>query len=204
MIFVEDKSIKVGGAVLSGVLRSIEITRNAAIDNVDVEGAAVKPKQAVGYEESTVRIELLVGLTEGETAENKAEKINLLFRGKGQNIPQPMNIVCTETMLAGINQVLFSKLTYKKDYKDDLYAFSLQFCEYSAPYIQVKSAGAAGSASQSTASTSASTPAYESNVSAAYQKYLDSLRGFAPKFDNKTAQSPITDNRAPRGGMARE
>ena len=48
MIFVEDRLVKVGGVVLPGLLKSIEVTETAKVDEQEVEGSAVKPKQATG------------------------------------------------------------------------------------------------------------------------------------------------------------
>ena len=52
MIFVEDRLVKVGGVVLPGLLKSIEVTETAKVDEQEVEGSAVKPKQATGYEDA--------------------------------------------------------------------------------------------------------------------------------------------------------
>ena len=67
MIFVEDRLVKVGGVVLPGLLKSIEVTETAKVDEQEVEGSAVKPKQATGYEDARVNIELILDDTTAAT-----------------------------------------------------------------------------------------------------------------------------------------
>lgn len=58
MIFIEDERIKLNGVVLPGLVKSIEVTETAKVDEQEVEGSATKPKQATGYEDAKVNIEL--------------------------------------------------------------------------------------------------------------------------------------------------
>ena len=48
MIFIEDERIKLNGVVLPGLVKSIEVTETAKVDEQEVEGSATKPKQATG------------------------------------------------------------------------------------------------------------------------------------------------------------
>lgn len=185
-IFVEDKYVKLGGVVLPGVFKNIEITQEAAVDEIEVEGAAVKPKQAVGYEDATIKLELIVDASPGQTADAKIAKLNSLFRKKGQEIPQPTDIVCKDTTSAGISKVIFQKLNVKQTNKSDQYAVTLEFCQY-VPFVIT-----ATTATTATGSTSP-TQQMSSVLSADYQQYLESQRGTAPK----TAQSPAVDDRPP-------
>lgn len=49
MIYVEDERIKLNGVVLPGLVKSIEVTETAKVDEQEVEGSTVKPKQATGH-----------------------------------------------------------------------------------------------------------------------------------------------------------
>ena len=60
MIYVEDQTIKLNGVVLPGLVKSIEVTESAKVDEQEVEGSATKPKQATGYEDAKVNIELII------------------------------------------------------------------------------------------------------------------------------------------------
>lgn len=44
MIYVEDELIKLNGAVLPGLVKSIEVIETAKVDEQEVEGSATKPK----------------------------------------------------------------------------------------------------------------------------------------------------------------
>lgn len=56
MIFIEDERVKLNGVVLPGLIKSIEVTETAKVDEQEVEGSATKPKQATGYEDAKVNI----------------------------------------------------------------------------------------------------------------------------------------------------
>ncbi len=183
MIFLEDNCIKAGGVTLPGVVKSIEITREAAIDEVEVKGAAVKPKQAVGYEDATVKVELIIGDTTAEQAQAKAARIHTLFRPKGQKVPQPMPMVSAETAAAGISKVLFRQVTVKRESKSDLWTATLEFMEY-APLVITATKASSSSATGSVGLTDN------------YKQYLAQDRGTAPRLGDKTAGSPAVDDRA--------
>lgn len=67
MIYVEDQTIKLNGVVLPGLVKSIEVTESAKVDEQEVEGSATKPKQATGYEDAKVNIELIIDDTQSAT-----------------------------------------------------------------------------------------------------------------------------------------
>lgn len=188
-IFIEDKAVKVGGVVLPGLVKSLEITQEAAVDEIEVEGSAVKPKQAVGYEDAAIKLELIVDAAATRSAEDNVSAIYALFRAKGQEIPQPTTLICKETVTAGIGQVIFQKVTAKSTNKNDQYAVTLEFCQYLPVPITV-SAGAAGGAN-GTSST---------NMTAEYEAYLNDNRGTAPRTGDKTGQTPANDDRQPAYG----
>ena len=66
MIYVEDELIKLNGVVLPGLVKSIEVIETAKVDEQEVEGSATKPKQATGYEDAKVNIELIIDDTPSE------------------------------------------------------------------------------------------------------------------------------------------
>ena len=76
MIFVEDGTIKLNGVVLPGLVKSIEVKESAQIDEQEVEGSSTKPKQATGYEDAKVNIELVVDDTETQTKYQRLETLN--------------------------------------------------------------------------------------------------------------------------------
>ena len=67
MIYIEDQIIKLGGVVLPGLVKSIEVTETAKVDEQEVEGSTARPKQATGYEDAKITIELIIDDTEIQT-----------------------------------------------------------------------------------------------------------------------------------------
>ena len=83
MIYTEDQLVKVNGVVLPGLVKSIEVKESAKIDEQEVEGSATKPKQATGYEDAKVNIELILDDTPTATKYQRLETVRALFRTPG-------------------------------------------------------------------------------------------------------------------------
>ena len=181
MIYQEDQLIRLGGVTLPGLVKKLEIKCAAAIDEVEVEGSAVKPKQAVGYEDAKVTIELIIDATANETALQKLTRINNLFKASGQLVPVPHTLVCSEAAAIGLSTVLFKDFSHSRTNKSDQYAAKLELWEYIPMPVTatVSSSGSAGGAAP--------------DLTEDYRSYLDSSRGGAPKIEDKTASSPIFD-----------
>lgn len=182
MLYTEDTRVKLGGITLPGLIKKLEITGEALIEEVEVEGSKIKPKQAVGYEDCKINVELIIDDTPDEKAIRKIERIKSIFKKVGQQ-PQPVTIVSPETTAAGISQVLVKSLTYTLTNKSDQYAVALALWEYVPMTI---------AATTSTSSASAAVP-----IDPGYQNYLDEMRGIAPQLLGKTTQSPAIDIAAP-------
>lgn len=176
MIYKEDKHIKIGGVALPGLVRKFEITRTGAIDEVEVEGLPVKPKQAVGYEDAQIKIELILDDSAGESLEGKIVKLNNLFRKSGQDIPQPLPIVSKKTAAAGVNQILVQKLAITEDNKSSQQVATLELCEYIPIPITATSSNSASSGT--------------AGLTEDYQTYLDNNRGASP-----LDKTPAVDDR---------
>ena len=84
MIYIEDQIIKLGGVVLPGLVKSIEVTETARVDEQEVEGSAARPKQATGYEDAKVNIELVIDDTPSETKYQRYATLRSVFRVPGQ------------------------------------------------------------------------------------------------------------------------
>lgn len=174
MIYVEDNCIKVGGTMLPGLFKSLEVTGSALVEEQEVEGSSVKPKQATGYEDTKVNIELVLYDTSGETALQKLARIHNIFQPPGQTVPQVLDIVEEQLAARGVSRVIFKGLTSKQDNKAQQITATLTFWEYIPMVISAAKGGAAGCAGAV-------------NLSEDYSAYLPS-RG-------KTADTPVTDDR---------
>lgn len=195
MIFVEDNTIKLNGVVLPGLVKSIEVKESAQIDEQEVEGSSAKPKQATGYEDAKINIELVVDDTDTQTKYQRLETLRAVFRKEGQGVPQPIPIVCEDAAAHGIDKVLFKSLNHKAEQKKSYFSVTLELWEYIPQTIQaVKSSGtSSGKKSGSSGSGSAGT------LDSSYSSYLSSDRGAAPwkitpALQKKRGKSPAVDD----------
>ncbi|MBO3280974.1 transcriptional regulator [Intestinimonas butyriciproducens] len=176
MIFVEDGTIKLNGVVLPGLVKNIEVKESARIDEQEVEGSPTKPKQATGYEDAKVNIELVVDDTETQTKYQRLETLRDIFRKAGQSVPQPIPIVCEDTAAHGIDKVLFKSLNHKAENKKGYFSVTLELWEYIPQTIRATKSSS-GSASSSSTKKSGST---SGSLKPDYKSYLDSGRGSPP------------------------
>lgn len=130
MIWVEDTQIKVGNVVLPGLFKSIEVTTEAEIDEQEVEGSNKKKKQATGYGDAKVTIELTLEEGVNETAEYKLQKVQNLFKKSGQTKPEVYNIISGHLASRGISKVIFKSLNSKEDNSKSKITVNLEFIEW--------------------------------------------------------------------------
>lgn len=188
MIYTEDQIVKVNGVVLPGLVKSIEVKESAKIDEQEVEGSATKPKQATGYEDAKVNIELILDDTPTATKYQRLETVRALFRTPGQSVPQPIPIVSEDTAKHGIDKVLFKGITHKSEVKKDQLTVSLEFWEYVPQTIQTTSSS---SGSSSGGSSGGKTVNQQTTLSSDYQKYLQANRGKSPAVDDASAAEAL-------------
>lgn len=188
MIYTEDQLVKVNGVVLPGLVKSIEVKESAKIDEQEVEGSATKPKQATGYEDAKVNIELILDDTPTATKYQRLETVRALFRTPGQSVPQPIPIVSEDTAKHGIDKVLFKGITHKSEVKKDQLTVSLEFWEYVPQTIQTTSSS---SGSFSGGSSGGKTANQQTTLSSDYQKYLQANRGKSPAVDDASAAEAL-------------
>lgn len=188
MIYTEDQLVKVNGVVLPGLVKSIEVKESAKIDEQEVEGSATKPKQATGYEDAKVNIELILDDTPTATKYQRLETVRALFRTPGQSVPQPIPIVSENTAKHGIDKVLFKGITHKSEVKKDQLTVSLEFWEYVPQTIQTTSSS---SGSSSGGSSGGKTAIQQTTLSSDYQKYLQANRGKSPAVDDASAAEAL-------------
>ena len=182
MIYVEDQLVKVNGLVLPGLVKSIEVKESAKIDEQEVEGSATKPKQATGYEDAKITVELILDDTPTRTKYQALETVRAIFRKPGQTVPQPIPIVSEDTAKHGIDKVLFKGFSHKAEAKKEQITVSLEFWEYIPQTIKAtKASGSGGKSSGSSGGGAAS-----SGLSEDYKSYLTTDRGVSPASDAVT------------------
>lgn len=191
MIYFDDDTVKIGGVILPGIYKSIEVEHEAKIDEQTVEGSSSKPKQATGYDDAKINIELLLVDSETATKEDKLAVIQDLFQAEGQEMPQVHELVSVHTAIRGMRQVVIKKVSSKETNKKDEITVTIELIQYDVMKIKAASAG-----SGSKKATSAGSAV--SGLSENYKSYLSSNRGSAPKQSNKTASSPCQQAQAKR------
>lgn len=175
MIYTDESTVKIDSVILPGVFKSIEIKGDAIVDEQEVEGQSKKPKQATGYDDVKVNIELILEDGPDMGKLEKLETIQQIFRTSGQEKPTVHKIINSHTAVRGVKQVIFKQLTHKAENKKGQIVVTLEFWEYTVMTIT-----ASKSASGSTgAAAAAATSAARSNLKAGYQSYLGN-RGKAP------------------------
>ncbi len=182
MIYTDGSTIKIDSVILPGVFKSIEVKGDAIVDEQEVEGQSKKPKQATGYEDVKVNIELILEDGSGMSKLEKLEQIQEIFRTPGQDKPTVHKIINTHTAVRGVKQVIFKQLTHKAENKKGQIIVTLEFWEYTAMTITAsQSASGSGGA--------AAAAAAKANLNADYQSYLDQgQRGKAPALQKSPAQ----------------
>lgn len=188
MIYFDDDTVKIGGVILPGIYKGMEINHEAQIDEQEVEGSSKKPKQATGYDDAKIVIEISLMDSEQVTKEDKLLTIQNLYRSEGQDKPIVHELVSTHTTIRGINKVIIKNMTSKETNKKDEIVVSLELLQYDTMTIKA-SKGTKGSGDSSS-----------SNLSEEYKKYLADDRGNAPKKTDKTSRTPAVDNRVRKRG----
>lgn len=188
MIYFDDDTVKIGGVILPGIYKSIEIEHEAKIDEQTVEGSSSKPKQATGYDDAKINIELLLIDSETATKEDKLQVIQDLFKAEGQGKPQVHELISAHTAIRGAKQVIIKKVASKETNKKDEITVTIELLQYDTMKITAATASGKGKKKGTSSDNT-------SNLSEDYKKYLNGGRGLAPKRQNKTAMSPAQTER---------
>lgn len=183
MIYFDDDSIKIGGVILPGIYKSMEVNHDAQVDEQEVEGSSKKPKQATGYDDAKITIEISLRDSETVTKEDKLLIIQNLFRAENQGVPQVHELVSTHSSIRGINKIIIKNMTSKVTNKKDEIVVNLELMQYETMTIKASKGKKSGSSSSG------------NNLSADYKNYLQNNRGKAPKKSNKTSASPLAEDR---------
>lgn len=189
MIFVEDQVIKLNGVVLPGLVKSIEVTESAKVDEQEVEGSAAKPKQATGYEDAKVIIELIIDDTQRATKYQRFAVLRSIFRKPSQSVPQPIPIVSQDTAAHGVDKVIFKQLSHKGENKKGQLTASLELWEYIPQTITATTGSGSGGSGGSGSSGSSGTT--QSSLTDEYESYLSKNRGRSPATDNASAAKAL-------------
>ena len=132
----------IGGVTLPVPPRSMRIKQALKIDEIEIKGRSGKVKQPVGYQDSQITIELeICDKEEGgkvvETARERFEQVQGLFRSSREALPEPQEIVSTLTDACGIRQVLIKEIEVH-DNELDYISCTLHMTEFESVENQLK------------------------------------------------------------------
>lgn len=195
MIFTDDTALKVGGVPLPGLIKSLEIKTDTLVEEQEIEGSPIKPKQALGYEDSKIIVELIVDDGPTETRWEKLGRIHTIFRRPDQERPYRYTIVNEHTAAYGISEVVFKSLSSKDESKREYLSLTLEFWTFNTMKITAAKAASTNAATSSSGSKSSGNTASK-NLDPAYQSYLKDGRGSAPSqpAKPKTQATPAKDD----------
>lgn len=184
MIYVDDSTVKVGGVVLPGLFKSMEIKGEARVEEQNVQGKTAKPKQATGYEDYKVTLELILHDGPKLTKVEKLAVIQKLFQKPGQSKPIVHEIVNEHCATRGLSKVIFKNLITKEQSKNSELSVSIELWQYITMTI---------TATKKKTVTAAKSSAVK--LTPDYQSYVDAgNRGTAPKSNDKTSKTASGDN----------
>lgn len=183
MIYVDDDSVKIGGVILPGIYKSIEVDQEAQVDEQDVEGSSKRPKQVSGYDDAKITIEISLMDSETASKEVKLQSIQDIFKSAGQEKPVVHELISTHSSIRGICNVIIRNMKSKETNKKDEIIVNLELLQYDTMIITATKAG-----------KSDSEEVNGSTLNDNYKEYSKNERGKAPKQTNKTAATPAVDS----------
>lgn len=208
MIHIEDTQIKIGNSFLPGLFKSINVTCDAQVEEQDVPGSPIKKKQAMGYEDAKITIELSIEDGVFETKEQKLQELQNYFRKVGQGKPVIHNIISAHLAIRGITKVIIKSFESKETNSKKEIVATLTLWEYAsmtvtatkspAPISASSTSGTAKApsgkvATRQTNSTATKAPGKGTQGGQRPEKAYQ--RGTAPKLskEKKEAKSPAKD-----------
>lgn len=156
--------------------------------NVKSEVIWDKPKQATGYEDAKVNIELIIDDTPSQTKYQRYATLRAIFRSPGQSVPQPIPIISEDTAAHGVEKVIFKKLSHKGENKRGQLTATLELWEYIPQTITAKSGSSSGSGKSGSGKSGGGAA---SNLKAGYKSYLSNGRGKSPARDDADATAAM-------------
>lgn len=112
MLFIEDEILKLGGVILSGQVKSVEITQEATIDEIEDDKGQTKASQPVGYGAAKITVEFILEDGNKSTLEQIAD-MQRLFKDYGQTAARLLPVVNEDCSARGITEVYFKSLGTK-------------------------------------------------------------------------------------------
>lgn len=149
MLVVQEHNIKLGGIRLSGQMRSIDISEDATIEDIEDDKGKTKASQPTGYESAKISIEFVLESSRDKTALEQIKEMQRLFRPYGQEHAKLLNIVNEDCAARGISKVYFKKLETKANISESFRIATLELVDPTTAVIRTKKKKSGSSSSNS-------------------------------------------------------
>lgn len=156
-----DGQVRLGDALLPGILKSLTIDCSVDFDEGKKDGLSGKKKTPKGWEDANISVELWLLTDDDSTCYDKLAELNGHFRGfdNGAN-PKVLTLVNSHVKARGIRQVVFAGLQSAETEETDEIFAQLTFREHNPPVVVAeKRAVASDQAKGASAAAPATKPA---------------------------------------------
>lgn len=188
MLYIQEHHIELGGIIIPGQVKSVEVSGDANIDEVQDDKNTTLGYQATGYQPHKINVEVVLEPNSDMNFDDMVLQIHTLFKPVGQTEAKVLSVVNSQAASHNITQVFFKKIYTKKDTSKSYGTASLEFWEYIPLQVATTAAPTAPTATLPPAKTESAAA-----VSPEYQQYLNTQRGAAPKIADKTSSTPAVD-----------
>lgn len=138
MLYVTEKTAKLGGVYLPGQVVSIEIQSSANIYTQQNKKGKITKMQPSGYEQAKVTIEIVLEATSSKSVDAQLKSIQSLFRAHKQKNAKKMKIVNSQCKSSGISQVYFKGIISVQEISYSKMSVSLELWAPKIAGIKVK------------------------------------------------------------------
>lgn len=140
----DEGAVKLGGVILPGIIKTLDVTGSAQMEEQTIQGSASKPKQAVGYEDVKITIELILSDSPGERVADKIARLEALYHPPGCSVPPALPIVEETCAARGVDTVIFKSLATKENTQTKQTIATLTLWEYIPVIISASAYGTGG------------------------------------------------------------
>ncbi len=140
MLLVQENLIKLGGVVLSGQMKSIDISEAATIENIEDDKGKTKANQPTGYEAAKISIEFILEDSKMLTQTEQISVIQRLFKPYKQKEAKLLKVVNEDCAARGISKVYFEKFSTKNQIAESKRTATLELLAPTIAGIRLKSA----------------------------------------------------------------
>ncbi len=115
MLLIQEHLIKLGGVKLSGQVKSIDISEEATIEDIEDDKGKTKANQPTGYAPAKISIDFIIEKSVEKSQLEQISMLQRLFKPYGQKKAKLLQVVNEDCAARGISKVYFQKLDTKNE-----------------------------------------------------------------------------------------